>query len=250
MRLKLLSCEVFHREMCAVAARSPNTVDMKFLPKGLHDRGGAVMRHVLQECIDEAEPEPAEAVVLGYGLCNNSLAGLRAAGKPLVVPRAHDCLAILMGGREQFSRYFEKNPGTYFLSSGWLERGRTASQPASAGGSATRGAFGMSWEQLVEQYGEENAAYLVEQERESTAHYDRVAFFRMGVDPDDRFEEEARGVAEEKGWLFTLLPGNLRLLQALVDGDWPDEDFLTVPPEHEIGLTYDDRIIRAVPPSG
>ena len=243
MRLKLLSCEVFYREMCAVVARSPNTVDIQFFPKGLHDRGGKAMRAVIQEGIDAGRDEPAEAVLLGYGLCNNSLAGLRAVEKPLVVPRAHDCLAILMGGREPFSRYFEKHPGTYFLSSGWLERGKTASQPATTRG----GAFGMSWDQLVEQYGEENAAYLVEQDRESTGHYDRVGFFRMGVEPDGRFEEEARAVAAEKGWLFDLLPGSLHLLQDLVDGNWRDVDFLTVPPGHEIALTYDEQIIRARP---
>lgn len=245
MRLTLLACEVFYREVCAVVAHSPNTVDIQFFPKGLHDKGGRAMRAVLQEAIDKADGGEGEAVLLGYGLCNNSLAGLRARGKPLVVPRSHDCLAILFGGRDPFERYFQEKPGTYFLSSGWLERGRSATQPGTSG-EKTGGAFGMSWKQLVEQYGRENAAWLVEQERESTRHYQRVGFFRMGVEPDGRFEDEARAVAAEHGWEFDVLPGDLRLLQSLVDAQWPEEDFLVCTPGQSIALSHDASIIKTV----
>ena len=37
MRLKLISCEIFYREVCAAVARSVNQVDVEFLPKGLGD---------------------------------------------------------------------------------------------------------------------------------------------------------------------------------------------------------------------
>ncbi len=48
MRLKLISCEIFYREMCAVVARSPNTVDVEFLPKGLHDIGKNLVSSMLE----------------------------------------------------------------------------------------------------------------------------------------------------------------------------------------------------------
>ena len=41
MRLKLISCEVLYREMCAAISRAPHEVDVEFLPKGLHDEGVA-----------------------------------------------------------------------------------------------------------------------------------------------------------------------------------------------------------------
>ena len=56
MRLKLVSCEVLHREMCAVIARSPNEVDVEFMPKGLHDLGCSSMRKRIQEAIDRTDP--------------------------------------------------------------------------------------------------------------------------------------------------------------------------------------------------
>ena len=78
MKLKLISCEVLYREMCAVIARSPNEVDVEFLPKGLHDIGCNSMRKRLQDAVDRVDPECYEAVLLGYALCGNGTAGLTA----------------------------------------------------------------------------------------------------------------------------------------------------------------------------
>ncbi len=52
MNLKLISCEVFYREMCSAVARSPNKVDIEFLPKGLHDLPCSEMRQRLQDVLD------------------------------------------------------------------------------------------------------------------------------------------------------------------------------------------------------
>lgn len=51
MRLKLISCEIFYREMCAVLARSRNQVDVEFLSEGLHDIGAASMCARLQQAV-------------------------------------------------------------------------------------------------------------------------------------------------------------------------------------------------------
>ena len=69
MRLKLISCEIFYREMCAAVARSPHRVDLEFLPKGLHDIGSAKMSARLQEAVDTVDAERYQAVLLGYALC-------------------------------------------------------------------------------------------------------------------------------------------------------------------------------------
>jgi len=84
MRLKLISCEIFYREMCAVVARSPNCVDIEFLPYGLHTVGTGKMQERLQQAIDQVEPDKYEAILMGYGLCNNGICGLQAGQAPLV----------------------------------------------------------------------------------------------------------------------------------------------------------------------
>lgn len=127
MRLKLISCEVLYREMCFAIARSPHQVDVEFLPKGLHDLGSEPMRRRLQECVDRVDAQ-FEAVLMGYALCGNGLVGLCARAVPIVIPRAHDCIALLMGSRQRYQAYFDENPGVYFRSTGWLERGGNLEQ--------------------------------------------------------------------------------------------------------------------------
>ena len=104
MRFELISCEVLFREMCHAVARSPHQVNVRFLSKGLHDQGGAGMRRALQQKIDES-PD-CDAILLGYALCGNGLHGLEARRTPLVMPRAHDCIALLMGSRAAYTEYF------------------------------------------------------------------------------------------------------------------------------------------------
>src|ERR1022692_646944 len=118
MRFKLISCEVLFREMCDACAHSPHQVDLEFLPKGLHDLGRKPMAAKVQEAVDRTPEGVYEAILLGYGLCGNGLDGLTARHTRLVLPRAHACIALLMGSRERYRQYFEENPGTYYRSTG------------------------------------------------------------------------------------------------------------------------------------
>ena len=56
VRLKLIACEIFYRELCAAVARSVNQVDLEFLPKGLHDIGQEGMNRRLQEVLAGVDP--------------------------------------------------------------------------------------------------------------------------------------------------------------------------------------------------
>ena len=78
MRLKLIACEILYRELCAAVARSPNCVDVEFLPKGLHDIGQEGMSSRLEEVLYGVDESQYDAVLFGYGLCSNGLVGLTA----------------------------------------------------------------------------------------------------------------------------------------------------------------------------
>ena len=243
MRLKLISCEVFYREMCALVARSPHQVDVEFVPKGLHDLPSADMRARLQAIVD-ATPDHYEAVLMGYGLCNNGLHHLAARHAPLVIPRAHDCITLFFGSRQRYNDYYWSHPGTYFKTSGWIERGEPTGElrQLSIGHQA---GLDMSFAEMVEQYGEDNAIYLMETLGQGVQHYGRITYIEMGIEPDGRFEDEARKTAAERGWVFEKERGDLTLLQRLVNGDWSEEDFLVVHPGERIVARYDDGVIAA-----
>lgn len=114
MKLKLISCEIFYREFSSVIARSPHMVDAEFLPKGLHDIGTAGMRDRLQGAIDRVDSSNYEAILVGYGLCNNGVVGLTSREKPLIIPRAHDCITLFLGSKERYLDYFPKEPRCLF----------------------------------------------------------------------------------------------------------------------------------------
>ncbi len=239
MRLKIISCEVLYREICLLAAQSPNQVDIEFLPKGLHDLRSVRMLERLQQTLDGVDAERYDAVAFGYALCGNGVAGLTARSIPVVLPRAHDCITLFLGARQRYADYFLDNPGVYFKTTGWIERGASGSQQL----------FGDSLEldALVEKYGEDNARYLFEELHAYQRSYRQFTFIEMGVEVDDRFERATREDAAARGWQFEKLQGDLSLLRKLVNGEW-DDDFLVVPPGWRVAATHDDRIITAHEP--
>jgi hypothetical protein len=246
MRLKLIACEILYRELCAAVARSVNQIDLEFLPKGLHDIGQAGMSSRLQEVLARVDESLYERVLFGYGLCSNGLVGLAARNIPLVVPRAHDCITLFLGSKERYLDYFQANPGVYFKTTGWIERGENSHQnnPQSI---AQQSGMIQTYEELVAKYGEDNAKFLYEQLCNMTRNYGKLTYIEMGIEPDDRFERQSRQQALERGWKFERLSGDMSLVQSLVDGPWDDDRFLVVPPGHRVAASFDDGVIKAVP---
>lgn len=244
MRLKLISCEIFYREMCAAVARSIHQIDVTFLPKGLHDIGQEKMLPRLQEAVDQVDVSRYEAILLGYGLCNLGIVGLAARSIPLVIPRAHDCITLFFGSRKRYQKYFDAHPGTYFETTGWLERGEETGELRQLSIQRQIG-MDLSFEEMVAKYGEDNAAYLYKMLCDPTRNYSRIAFIEMGIEPDERFEKMAAAKALEQGLAFEKALGDMSLIQRLVDGDWREVDFLVLRPGQRVAVRHDHSIIRA-----
>ena len=73
----------------------------------LHKNPQAELRPALQRVIDEVEAgeETYDAILLGFGLCSMGIVGLHSSKMPLVVPRAHDCITMLLGSRETYQKW-------------------------------------------------------------------------------------------------------------------------------------------------
>jgi hypothetical protein len=200
------------------------------------------MRLRLQEEIDKSSGPKYEAIVLGYGLCGTGTVGLEARSIPLVIPRAHDCITLLMGSRDAYQNYFDTHQGVYFRSTGWLERDLDVPQIKSELVRRRTGS-GYELEDLIARYGEEGGRYLHEQLNAYQHSYTQLTYVETGLEPDGRFERKAIDEAASRGWKFEKIKGSLRLFDAMVAGDWKDRDFLVVPPGHRVRERYDGGLI-------
>ena len=236
-RLKFIGCEVIYREACYLTALSPHRIDVEFLRKGLHDLETPDMLGKIQATVDAADAEgDYDAILLGYGRCNDGVVGLTARQAPLVIPRVHDCIALFFGSREAYQAYFDTHPGTYYKTTGWVERedaweGEEGYAKPAYGQPGVMANLGLtqSHEELVEKYGEENAAFIAESTGGWLEQYSRYLYLKMGVWPEEDYIEQIRQDSAERGWEFELREGSLAMLEKLMFGQW-DDDFLVVPP--------------------
>lgn len=239
MRFKIIACEILFREISLCAARSPHTIDVVFLTKGLHDNPSR-MTTVLQEEIDKTDPSVDEAIVLGYGLCSRGTAGLVARQIPLIVPRCHDCITLFLGSREAYQKHFEQYPGTYYFTAGWIERGGASTLRLPEHGQG----LGKSLEEYIAQYGEDNGRFLWEFENQWQKNYTTAAYIRMPLSDFPRVREEAARAAAQYGWQLAELPGSNRYFEAMCNGNWNEEDFLIVPPGGMVAQAADDSVLK------
>lgn len=210
--------------------------------KGLHNLGDVRMRQLLQEEIGKVEADKYDAILLGYGLCNNGIIGLRAA-LPLVAPRAHDCITLLLGSKEKYREYFNRNPGTRYQSSGWIERDVADYKDEV---SVTRKLGLRSYEEYVSQYGAENAKYIVEALGGGLKHYTKLAYIDTGIGAFPEYERQSEDCARQNGWIYEKLTGSCRLLQQLLDGEWDAREFLLIKPGQTIKPTNDEEIVGPI----
>jgi hypothetical protein len=243
----LIACRVFERELELLARTAKTDLQIHYIEIGLHERPTRELGRALQLAVNTVPEEDFDAVGLGYGLCNRGIVGLRAHGLPLIIPRAHDCLGMLLGSSKRYLAELEQQPGTYFQSAGWIEHlpaDRTL-RPLAAGGASGGTALSASREELIAKYGEENARFLLEEIANFTKHYQRLAYIATPVKDGEHRERQARDIAAQQGWKFETLPGDLGWLRRLVDGEWGEAEFLIVQPGQRVVLRYDEWIIGA-----
>src|SRR5262249_44052245 len=152
----------------------------------------------------------------------------------------HDCITLLMGSRTEFERYFQEHPGVYYRSAGWVERGADLEPLA-----RTQTGAGYTLDALIERYGEDNGRYLYEELTRYRQTYQQLTFIETGIEPDGRFESQARAEAVEKRWRFEKVRGDLGLFRGLLSGEWNEIDFLLVPPGHRIVARPDHGVVKA-----
>lgn len=222
-RTKIIACATVIEEMLP---HLPTGVEPRVLDFGLHVNPKELKR-ILQETVDAMEPE-ADTILLGYGLCSQAVVGLRAQGCTLVVPKVDDCIAIFLGSGLAYRTQVRAEPGTYYLTKGWIEAGDS---PFS------------EYDSLVERYGEEKAKWLM---RQMLKNYTRLALINTGQYELERYRTYTRDTAGRWGLRYEEIPGSGALIARLLHGPW-DGAFVVAGPGETISyldFRTDDRSDR------
>lgn len=200
----------------------PADVSQEVLDFGLHLIPGK-LKDVLQAKIDEVSPQ-CDAVLLGYGLCSMAVVGLQARSAHVIIPRTDDCIAIFLGSAEAYKTQAKKEPGTYYLTKGWIEVGDTPFE---------------EHKKLIEKFGEARAMRLTSL---MLKNYTRLAFINTGQYEIERFREYARQTAQTFNLRFEEIEGSPALVRKMVFGPWDDE-FIVLEPGQT--MRYEDFVQKS-----
>lgn len=211
MKYLVIACNIMKDELLRFQT---NGVSFVFLEQSLH-RTPQKMKFVVQEEIDKADYWDGDYIILSYGLCSNGILGVKSKIHSIVIPRVHDCIALFLGSREKYMEEHKKEPGTYYLTKGWIDEGKSP--------------LGI-YKEYCQRHDKETAEWVI---KEELKNYTRIALINMGADLSETHREHA----EENAQFFHLgyeeIKGSLEFFQKMLQGMW-DKDFIILKPGEEL----------------
>ena len=190
--------------------RDSNGREIFYLEQALHRTPDKLIATVQQKI--RQEMPGAARIVLGYGLCAKGILGGAAMGPELIIPRCHDCIALFLGSPNRHLEIFRENPGTYYLTPGWVAEKKDP--------------LGII-EENVPRYGRKTANWVMEEELK---HYTHIALIDTGVEEMAPLRARAMENASVLKKRYEEIPGNLDYFRELLRGPYPDEKFLRLGP--------------------
>ena len=205
-RTKIIACATVIEEMLPLIPAGMATEVLDF---GLHLRPQG-LKQTLQATID-ANGADFDTLLLGYGLCSLAIVGLTARDCTVVIPRVDDCIAIFLGSRDAYTEQAKKEPGTYYLTKGWIEVSDTPFE---------------EHKRLVEKYGQKQADRIMGL---MLKNYKRLAYIDTGQQDQERYRQYAQKTAQKFNLRFEEIRGADTLVRKMLSGPW-HQDFLVVEP--------------------
>ncbi len=206
----VIACNIAKEELTHVRKDGGSIV---YLEQSLH-RTPQKMQGAIQEEIDRAKNWDGDQIVLAYGLCSNGILGIRANRHPLLVPKVHDCITLFLGSHERYMEEHSKEPGTYYLTKGWIEEKKSP-----------LGIF----EEYCQRYGKETAEWVI---REELKNYTRIALVESEIGIEETHRKHARENARFLNLKYEEIQGSLDFFRKIIQGPW-DRDFVVLKPGEE-----------------
>lgn len=196
MKIKLIGCESTMNEVTWLGISEH--MDCEFLDFDLH--GSPPKLHTkLQEIIDLSQDY--DLIILTYNRCSNVLFNLVSLKVPLIFPKTHDCIGLLLGSNDRHLEFTRDNPAVYYFSQGWLDYARTPYE---------------EYLGYLEKYGEENAKSLIDT---LYGQYKKaILIVTPGMKDIDHYREKMKEIAVFFNWETDEIQGDINILADLIKG--------------------------------
>lgn len=208
----IIACESLKQELNLAMQKLDCDLPVYWIDAGKHAWPDK-LRVSIQETLDGL-PGGCRVLLL-FGFCGNALVGIQAGTRTLILPKVADCIPLFIGSKKERDTY---GTDTYFFTEGYINSGGSIANDTS---------------KVTQRYGKQRGLSILKQ---MLRHYHHFAVIDTGAyevqNVLDKVEEFAKLVAIP----VKVIPGNLRYIEALLAGDWPDSTFLTIPPGGSISF--------------
>ena len=211
MKKKLICCDVFKEEVQLLGI--PDDMDVEFLSMGLHLHPEKLHREInlaLERSTDY------QMIIMGFGLCGGALSDISAPGCPLIIPKVHDCIPVLLGSKKRYETLQKDCKGTFYFSGGWVEGDRMMIP---------------EYERSCVEFGSKRALKIF---RMMFENYNRLLYIHTGHPRSTDTLEKTRDFAETLKLPCQNTQGDHEYLKRLLYGPWDDDLFVTIPPDQRV----------------
>ena len=154
--------------------------------------------------------ENVENIILLFGSCGNSLAGLSSPSARIIFPRVDDCISLFLGGNER-RRMLEKQAPSYYLTRGYLRNEHN---------------IWNEYTYCLNKYGEKKAGIIF---KKMLGNYKRLRIIDTGVYDVEEVLAETNNIARQFELIHEVIEGSLKFLYKALKCRW-DQDFVIVEP--------------------
>jgi hypothetical protein len=211
----LLACETIREEIEHAVTQTGCRYDTRWIRSGLHNYPKE-LKSILQAELDSIDGY--ERVIMAFGICGNATIGLKAGDFELILPKADDCITLLLGSAATRGALSE-NGGTYFLTKGWLTGEEN---------------LWKEYKRTLEKFGFETT--------ETIFNVMLKNYKRLGIIDTQSYNVEAilpntLEIAETFRLEHKILTSSLEYLCRLLTGPWDNEGFFIIPPYGKVEIS-------------
>ncbi|MCF8068959.1 MAG: DUF1638 domain-containing protein [Desulfobacterales bacterium] len=209
----LIACETLREELEKLIQSLGLKTDIVWMNGGLHASPENLQKS-LQAEINKHDGF-YDDIILAYGFCGGGLENLETQTSSLIIPKAEDCISILIGGDHKRSQVNDRDK-PLFITKGWV---RSFNQME-----------GLNIKSIKKKYGDELAKDLYKQ---ICNGYCNIDIINTGAYCIKEIDEDVTEIQDALEIPCKTINGNLALIEKLLKKEW-DDDIIVKGPGQKI----------------